>query len=57
MNPFLKASGDPQKSQKSQISEAKMELSWTKNGTQIALMLKTAYGAEILRFPKEFHDF
>ena len=34
-----------------------MELSWTKNRTQIDLMLKTAYGAEILRFPIEFNDF
>ena len=33
-----------------------MELSWTKNGAQIDLMLKTAYGAEILRFPKKIND-
>ena len=46
-----------QKYKKAWTSEAKLKSSWMTIGIRIDLMLKTAYGVEILRFPIEFHEF
>ena len=53
----MESSGNLTKSEKSWISKAKMEPSWTNIGNKIGLMLKTAYGAEVLSFPIDLFDF
>ena len=48
---------ESQKFGKTWIAEAKIESSWMNIGTKIDLMLKTAHGLKIMRFPIECNDF